>query len=120
MRTSIPNRYSKGRMDMNFIRKNNYLFFVMILFIGFTMASIMKLENEVAYEQLVVTEGDTLWAYSVQYAEDVPQDIWINEIVKLNNLVSTSIQAGDELRIPVTPQKIIYNEIATNITGDEE
>ncbi|AOV08194.1 cell division suppressor protein YneA [Sporosarcina ureilytica] len=103
---------------MNFIKKNNYILFVMVLFIIFTVASIKKLEHEVTYEYLTVAEGDTLWGYSEEYAENIPSDKWINEIVKINNLSSTTIKIGEEIRIPVTPQKLKFHDIATNTLED--
>ncbi len=78
------------------------------------------MEQEVAYQNVTVSEGDTLWNYSIQYANNVPTDKWIKEIVKLNQLSSTEIQVGKELRIPIKTPQFNQNEVATNTTGDKE
>lgn len=90
----------------------------MVLFIIFTMAGIKKLEQDVTYEYLTVAEGDTLWGYSEKYAENIPTDKWINEIVKINNLSSTTIKVGEKIRVPATPQEFKLNDIATNTLED--
>ncbi len=105
---------------MTFIKNNSYLLVTLGLFLLFSFAFIKKLENEVAYEQIVVAQGDTLWTYSKEYAEDIPSEQWIDEVVKVNHLSSTTIRAGEKLRIPVIPAKIEYNHIATNSVEDVE
>ena len=102
---------------MQFIQKNNYLLFVLTLCILFMVIGTKKMGNEVNYEKITVTEGDTLWGYSVQYAENMPTEKWIQEIVKLNNLSSTTIRVGEELRIP-QGKGVNRNEIATHMAGD--
>lgn len=104
---------------MQIIKNNSYLLLVVVLCMIFTVVGIKKMEQEVAYQHLVVAEGDTLWGYSTQYANNVPADKWIEEIVKLNNLSSTMIQVGDELRIPATIPKFDRGDMATNMTGKE-
>lgn len=105
---------------MQFIKNNSYLLLIVVLCMVFTMIGLHKMEREVAYQQLVVAEGDTLWDYSRQYANNVPAEKWIEEIVKLNHLSSTAIQAGDELRIPVKRPHFNQNDVATNLSGKEE
>lgn len=105
---------------MQMIKNNSYLLLVVVLCIIFTVVGIKKMEQEVAYQHLIVAEGDTLWDYSIQYANNVPSDKWIKEIIKLNNLSSTTIQVGDELRIPTKVQQFDRSNIATHITGEEE
>lgn len=121
MGTDIPNRHSLlGGVKMNFIKNNNYILFVMVLCIIFSIACIKKLEQEVTYEYIKVVEGDTLWDYSREYAEAIPTDKWIHEIVELNDLSSTTIRAGDEIRIPTKGQKLKYNDIATNTLEEDK
>lgn len=105
---------------MKFIKNNSYLLLVVVLCMIFTVVGIHKMEQEVAYKQLIVAEGDTLWDYSIQYANNVPADKWIKEIVKLNNMSSTTIKVGDELQIPATIKEFDRGQIATHITSDEE
>lgn len=98
---------------MNFIKNNSYLLLAFTLFILFSFVTIKKLEQEVVYEQIIVDEGDTLWAYSKEYAENIPTEEWINEMIAINNLPSSMIKSGEKLQIPITPKKIKYNDIAT-------
>ena len=72
-----------------------------------------KVENDVEFEQVVVAEGDTLWGYSVKYANsNVPADQWIKDIINLNNLTTTTIRVGEELKIPKSTV-FDQNDIAT-------
>ena len=105
---------------MEFIKNNSYLLLVVVLCMIFTVVGIQKMEQEVTYQQLTVAEGDTLWDYSIQYANNLPSDKWVKEIVKLNNLSSTTIKVGDELQIPTTIKEFDRGQIATHITSDEE
>ena len=100
------------------MRNNSYLLLAFVLFILFSFITIKKLEREVAYEQIIVAEGDTLWAYAKEYAEGVPTEKWIDEIMNVNHLSSATIQTGKKLKIPVFPKKEPYNDIATNVTGE--
>ena len=104
---------------MNFIKKNSYLFLVIVLCFIFTAVGVIKMGHDAAYEKVTVAEGDTLWGYSLEYGNNVPNDKWIKEVINLNNLSSTTIEVGKELQIP-TRKGISQNDIATNLAGDGE
>lgn len=95
------------------------MLFAVVLCVIFTVTGIKKIENDVSYEKVIVAEGDTLWSYSVQYANDVPVEKWIQEIVKVNNLSSTNIRVGEEIRIPWKSKRESI-DISTHIAGDGE
>lgn len=99
---------------MDFIRRNHYLLIAFALFIGFSFIIFKKLSYEVSYEQVVVAQGDTLWNYAQKYGDNIPSEQWIDEVVKVNQLTSTTIRVGEKLKIPVTPYEIPYNHVATN------
>lgn len=99
---------------MTFIKNNSYFLIAFALLLLFSLLTIKKLEQEVVYEQIIVSEGDTLWAYSQEYAEGMPIEKWIDEIIAINHLSSDTIRTGEKLQIPVSPNKIKYNDIATN------
>lgn len=105
---------------MTFIKKNSYLLVAFALFILLSFVTIKKMGQEVVYEQRIVVEGDTLWAYSQEYAAGMPTEIWIEEIIGLNSLTSEKIKTGEKLRIPVSPKKVQYNDIATNLMEEQE
>lgn len=123
MGTYIPNKHSAkqlGGVKMEFIKKNQYILLAFSLCVVFTFIFIQKQKQEIVYEQIIVEAGDTLWAYSQQYADGVPSDKWINEIMTINDLISPEIQVGDELRIPMSEQSRRMEQIATNTMEDEE
>jgi len=101
---------------MQFIRNNNYLLLIAVLCILFTVIGISKMENEMAYDKVTVAEGDTLWGYAVQYAKHVPREKWIQETIKLNDLSSTTIRIGEELRIP-GGKNVNRNEMTRQVAG---
>lgn len=103
---------------MKFIQNNSYLLFIVTLCVTFSLIGINKLENEIIYDKITVAEGDTLWAYSMQYAKKMPTDIWIEETIRLNNLSSATIKVGEELRLP-GGKKVNRNDTTTQIAGDD-
>ncbi|MCZ2256981.1 cell division suppressor protein YneA [Sporosarcina sp. G11-34] len=104
---------------MKLIKNNSYLILVIVFCLMFTILNVNKAANEVAYEKVIVTEGDTLWGYSLLYANNVPTDKWIKEVINLNKLTSTTIEVGKELQIP-RRQGLNENDVATNLAGDSE
>lgn len=104
---------------MNFIKNNSYLLFVIVLCFAFTAVGVNKSGQDVAYEKVIISEGDTLWDYSLEYGNNVPNDKWIKEVINLNNLSSTTIKAGKELKIPAR-KGYGQNDTATNLAGDQE
>lgn len=104
---------------MKIIKNNSYLLLIIVFCLIFTILNVNKAGNEVAYEKVIVSEGDTLWGYSLEYANNVPTDKWIKEVVNLNKLSSTTIEVGKELQIP-RRQGLNETDLATNLAGDEE
>ncbi|MBO1913114.1 LysM peptidoglycan-binding domain-containing protein, partial [Microvirga sp. 3-52] len=99
--TCIPNKHSLGGINMPFIKNNSYLLLVVAVCIIFTIMGTSKAENDNEFEKVVVTEGDTLWGYSAKYANNnIPADKWIKDIININNLTTTTIRVGDELKLP--------------------
>lgn len=104
---------------MTFIKNHSYFLMSLVLLLFFSFMIIKKMEQEIVYEQIIVSEGDTLWAYSQEYANGMPVEKWIDEMIAINHLSSDKIRAGEKLQIPVSPQKIQYNDIATNLTEEQ-
>lgn len=48
-----------------------------------------------------VTSGETLWALAAEYAPERDPRAVVEEIVELNALASSTVQAGQTLHIPV-------------------
>lgn len=55
-------------------------------------------------ERVNVTSGETLWALAAEYAPDRDPRAVVEEIVELNALPSSTVQAGQTLHIPVGGQ----------------
>ncbi|MFD5226898.1 LysM peptidoglycan-binding domain-containing protein [Microbacterium sp. NPDC058342] len=56
---------------------------------------------EISFETVTVLPGDSLWSIATEVAPEVdPRDV-IDDIQRLNNLRSGSIQVGAEIAIPV-------------------
>ena len=104
---------------MKLIKNNSYLLFVIILCFVFAAVGVNKLSQEVAYDKVIISEGDTLWNYSLQYGDNIPKDKWIKEVISLNNLTSTKIEVGKELKIPIR-KGYGQNDTATNLAGDND
>lgn len=99
---------------MTFIRNNSYFFVLFILCIGFTIIGVNKMAQEQAYVEITVSEGDTLWALAHHHADDRPVNQWIEDVMKLNDLATSTIHAGAELRLP-TFQQVQSNQFNNQI-----
>jgi len=103
---------------MQFIKNNSYILLVVSVCILFTIIGTNKISSDVEFNKVVVVEGDTLWDYSLKYGKgNTPNEKWIKDVIILNNLSTTTIRVGDELKLPKTTIVINQNEIAT-IAGD--
>ena len=74
-----------------------------LLFIGVGVISgSVTAESYETYEQVEITEGDTLWNFSERYVDnstDVRE--YIYEVCNLNGIKAGEIKAGDKLLFPV-------------------
>lgn len=67
------------------------------------MASAGSGLNAPAGQKVTVSGGETLWSLAVELApERDPRDV-VAEIVELNNLTSSVVQAGEQLFVPIAP-----------------
>lgn len=64
-------------------------------------------DGKINYETISIAQGDTLWKIATEQQETNPyyteKDVRfvLNEIKKINNLCTSDLQIGQELRIPV-------------------
>jgi hypothetical protein len=101
MRTYIPNIHSKEAIQMAIIQKNSFitLFFALILFLSiYTVLTHSNSESQVSF--IEIEEGDTLWSLAESFSGEIPHHDWIDEIMKVNDLPSTTIIAGTSIQIP--------------------
>jgi LysM repeat protein len=53
-----------------------------------------------AFNYVSVMPGDTLWELAQNYSDGMNQQDWIAEVIKLNNLSSATLVAGEKLALP--------------------
>lgn len=85
---------------MTFIKNNSYFFVLFILCLSFTIIGVNNLEKEEAYVEVTVSEGDSLWALAHHHADNRPVNEWIEDVMKMNDLTTSTIHPGTELRLP--------------------
>lgn len=116
MGTSIPNRHSHRGIIMNFIKNNSYLLVVLVLCIAFAFIGVSKYSKEQAYSEITITEGDTLWELAYHYSGKESPGKWVTNVMKINNLPSSTIRSGDSLLLP----KQITTPFDTQMAGVDE
>lgn len=120
MRTCIPNKHSLGGEMMTFVKNNSYLLLIIALCITFSFIGTKQIGSEPAFEEIIISEGDTLWGLSVYHSEDMPKKQWIQKVMQLNNLSTTNLRIGDDLKMPMIKKvKDENRDIAKLVSGDE-
>lgn len=86
---------------MTYFRRNSFifLFFSLVLILSFYTAFSYNSEQG-HMVQVKIEQGDTLWALADEYSGNIPHHVWIDEIMKENNLSGSVITAGQTLIIP--------------------
>ena len=57
--------------------------------------------KEVQYKKVQVHRGDTLWSIAEKYGGNSDIRRYIFEVKKVNNLLTSQIYEGDELKVPI-------------------
>ncbi|MEI4768469.1 LysM peptidoglycan-binding domain-containing protein [Psychrobacillus sp. FJAT-51614] len=105
---------------MKLLAKNYFL----TLFFGLSLTfilSIVIINSQVAEEEYKITvePGDSLWALADKFKTEKSRDAWINEVMKINNLYTAHIKAGDVLIIPSEKEQFNF-ENSTELAGDSQ
>jgi len=120
IRTCIPNKHSQGGEMMTFVKNNSYLLLIIALCITFSFIGTKKIGVEPTFEEIIVSEGDTLWGLSDYYSENIPKKQWIQKVMQLNNLSTTNLQIGEDLKMPIIKKVRDRNmDIAKLASGDK-
>lgn len=86
---------------MTIIQRNTYvlIFLLFILLLSF-FAIFLGKAGEVKVSHVHIEKGDSLWSLADELGGGQPQERWIGEIMKINNLQTAQIKAGDTLLVP--------------------
>lgn len=92
-------------MGRRYILKNKKrftIFLIMTLLIASTLISTISAYGykEIQYETIRIHRGDTLWSIAERYGGDSDIRKYIYEVKKINNLLTSQIVEGDQLKVP--------------------
>ncbi|WP_313891061.1 LysM peptidoglycan-binding domain-containing protein [Psychrobacillus sp.] len=101
------------------LMKENYF---ITLFLGLSIIFIMSVvfSNIVSTEsehQIKIENGDSLWSLADKFGSHEPKESWINQVMAMNNLQSSHIEAGEVLIIPEIKETFHF-EHETELAGD--
>ncbi len=103
--------------------KNNY-FIALFLFASISFTIIFSFSHAFSSEEeqvITIEHGDNLWSLANKYATTQSTSEWIDKVIELNQLQTSTIKAGYDLRIPSINDE--HNYILTNeteIAGSEQ
>lgn len=93
-------------MKSHYVLKNKRRFYTIIITLSVFIATVFFASTAYGYEgkrydNVTVKKGDTLWTIAGKYCKQGDVRRYIFEIKKANNLDTSVIYEGDELRIPL-------------------
>lgn len=108
---------------MKWIKNNQFAaLLVGVLIICSTMFSLSIIDDEESYNEIFISNGDTLWTLAEQYRGNTPKQTWISEVMLANRLENQLIQAGETLKIPTSLDQYVPDhgvEVAGNTNDDK-
>ncbi|MFS0654871.1 cell division suppressor protein YneA [Bacillus sp. 179-C3.3 HS] len=89
--------------------------FTFIVGVFLSLIAVTSHNDTNQYVKIEVQSGDTLWgiADQVNDSKSIDKNSFIDWVTKQNDLVSTDIQPGDILVIPVKKEHPVVYELAT-------
>ena len=88
---------------MRILKDNKNIIAAFVLFTILTIVLIHRNTLPETFTEVTILQGDTLSELAEQYAGDTPTNRWIHEVTVLNNLTSSAIIAGEDIKIPIHP-----------------
>lgn len=103
---------------MNWMKENYFI----TLFLGLSFAFLMTIiiSNTMSTEQqhqIKIEQGDSLWELADKFATNEPKEVWIKNVMVINNLQTSHIKAGDMLFIPEVKDNFHFDH-GTEIASD--
>ncbi len=86
------------------IRKMTFVILTVLLVLGIATMVLggQKKSTSVYYDSVRIHAGDTLWGIAQEYkGEHMDTETMIAEIMELNGMQNTAIQAGQSILVPV-------------------
>lgn len=106
IKLNIEQTFVKGGLCMDWLQKYNYIKILCIVTL-LIITYIYITDDEMAYEQIIIQQGDTLWTLAERYKGNLTTEQWIHKVKKENDIQGEHIVAGGTLTIPI-PQDAIY------------
>ncbi|AQQ53676.1 cell division suppressor protein YneA [Planococcus lenghuensis] len=102
---------------MTIIQRNTYVVIFLLFILLLSLFAIFAGEaGEVKVSHVQIEKGDSLWSLAEELGGDQPQEQWISEIMKMNNLRTAQIKAGDTLLVP--QEQLEFTPDATQFAGE--
>lgn len=103
---------------MNWIKENYFI----TLFLGLSVVFLTTfvISNTISTEQqhqIKIEHGDSLWELANKFAEDEPKEVWIKNVMVMNDLQTAHIRAGETLIIPEIRDNFHFDH-GTEIASD--
>lgn len=98
---------------------NQYSYAIFLIILSCSLAFLLSLRfdspEEEEFIKITVTEGDSLWKISTQYADlhSLSSNDFISWVKQHNNIDSDQIFPGDEIIIPVNHDASFPTELAS-------
>ncbi|MBM7705463.1 LysM peptidoglycan-binding domain-containing protein [Chryseomicrobium aureum] len=91
----------------------------LVLIILFTFTSLHFKNQTTGTNEIVISQGDSLWTLAESYVEKDERLHWIDQVMKLNFMTDSKIHVGQTLTIPSTEQFNYLGE-PTQLAGTEQ
>jgi cell division protein YceG involved in septum cleavage len=85
-----------------------YSYAIILIILSCSLALVLSIKNQTTeqdkYVKITISEGDSLWNISTQYAEQhsLSNEEFVSWVKKHNENISDQIFPGDEIMIPVS------------------
>lgn len=96
---------------------NQYSYAIILILLSFTIASVLSFNShkESKYIKVTVSEGDTLWKISQQYADQhsLSNNQFVSWVKSHNDIDEDQIFPGEKIVIPVSKEASTQMEYAS-------
>lgn len=105
---------------MTWLKKNNYIVLLFGVFVLLFTIYTWKTPDNLAYEQIQIEHGDTLWSLAEKYRGQMSSEQWIEIVMVENDLKDATIVAGKPIVIPIPEPSNIFTGNSIEIARDSK